>query len=275
MEFLPDSASFHLKGTGDGLGPATRPWLHRPREVDPSGLQTPLGASDLQGVVMPVCLTQSEATVGFEILTRGPLGSRFRFPEVYMHEAARRGVLDDMDRLCLATCVEATAAIHGSQIIFLNVFSCTLLSPGFMAWFLDLLARHDLSRHKLVLEIHESSTVQDLESLGMMMRTIRGAGLLIAFDDLQPGDLTPTHWRLEPDYLKIDRGVLMFLSRPQARDYLGGMVERCEHSGARLLVEGVEAREDLDFLRDLGVELAQGFYFGKPGPLVEWLRRGE
>jgi EAL domain-containing protein (putative c-di-GMP-specific phosphodiesterase class I) len=242
---------------------------------DPSShqAQTPLGSTDLQGVVMPVCLTETEVTVGFEVLTRGPLGSRFRFPEVYMHEAERRGVLEPMDRLCLSACLESAAAIPGSQLIFLNVYSCTLLAPTFMEWFLGLLAERDLSRHKLVLEIHESSTIHDLECLRRLIRTIRAAGLQIAFDDLQPGDLTPTHWRLEPDYLKIDRGVLMFLSRQQAREYLGGMVERCEKSDARLLVEGVEAREDLDFLRDLGVELAQGFYFGKPGPLVEWLRR--
>ena len=65
------------------------------------------------------------------------------------------------------------------------------------------------------------------------------------------------------DLAKID---MMFLRRQNERTpvILRSMVDMCKHLGIRTLAEGVETGEQFAFLRSIGCELAQGFYFSKP-----------
>lgn len=230
----------------------------------------PFAPGQIDPIVMPICSVERGELFGYEVLSRGPAGTPWREPESFLAEAARRGRLLEMDLHCLAACWRVLNVIGGRQVVFLNVFSETLLHPGFLPWLDRVIRAAPAHDHQAVLEIHESATLHELSRLHRTLEELKARDIMVAFDDLQPGDLTPTHLELRPDFLKVDRGVLLYVDQGAARDYLGGLTTLQHEGNGLILVEGVETDGQLDMLRELGVDFAQGYLFGAPAPLSEY-----
>ncbi|MCT4787117.1 EAL domain-containing protein, partial [Exiguobacterium aestuarii] len=76
--------------------------------------------------------------------------------------------------------------------------------------------------------------------------------------------------RLEPDYVKIDRSYVSFCDEDaEKREFLKKVRALTNTMGITLLAEGVERIEEADVCRELGFDLAQGYFFGKPAPAKE------
>lgn len=77
-----------------------------------------------------------------------------------------------------------------------------------------------------------------------------------------------------PDILKVDRSIVADLhASPAQRAIVAALLHFSRETSAKVLVEGVETREEVDALKELGVEFAQGWYFQRPGDLDEVLGR--
>ncbi|MEA2403574.1 MAG: hypothetical protein QOE08_221, partial [Thermoleophilaceae bacterium] len=72
---------------------------------------------------------------------------------------------------------------------------------------------------------------------------------------------------LDPTYLKLDRSLVRDIETDSDRAaLLGALVGYANHTGSRIVAEGVETETELATIRALGIPLIQGYYFGKPGP---------
>jgi EAL domain-containing protein (putative c-di-GMP-specific phosphodiesterase class I) len=93
----------------------------------------------------------------------------------------------------------------------------------------------------------------------------------VALDDVGAGFSTIDMLkRLEPDYVKIDRSYVSFCDEDaEKRDFLKKVRALTHSMGITLLAEGVERIEEADVCRELGFDLAQGYFFGKPAPAKE------
>jgi EAL domain-containing protein (putative c-di-GMP-specific phosphodiesterase class I) len=126
-----------------------------------------------------------------------------------------------------------------------------------------------LDRDRLVVEVTEHAAVEDYEPLQRAIGDLRRRGVRLAIDDAGAGFSSLKHIvRLVPEFIKLD----LFLIRdvnddPVKRAIVAGMIGVASQIGARLIAEGVETAEELRVLTDLGVDSAQGFYLGRPGPL--------
>ena len=99
-------------------------------------------------------------------------------------------------------------------------------------------------------------------------RPIRTAGTKLFVDDAGAGYAGLTHiLALEPDVVKLDISLVRSIDRDPARQALvSGMKFFAKHTGTTLLAEGVETRAEAATLRELGVDLGQGYLFGEPAP---------
>lgn len=134
--------------------------------------------------------------------------------------------------------------------------------------------RETLPNLRLVLEIHEGAVTD-----GPLIRRIRdhllGLNIGLAYDDFGAGqarliELT----EVPPDYVKFDMALIKNIdTAPEAKRRMIGMFQHFLHGmGITTLAEGVETAAEAQVLRDLGVDLYQGYHFGKPNESLAILR---
>ena len=126
-----------------------------------------------------------------------------------------------------------------------------------------------LHGESLVVEVTEHAAVDDYEPLQRAIDQLRRHGVRLAIDDAGAGFASLKHIvRLLPEFIKLD----LFLIRgihedPVKRAVVAGMLGVASQIGGKVIAEGVETQEELRVLVDLGVDWAQGYYLGRPGPL--------
>ena len=116
------------------------------------------------------------------------------------------------------------------------------------------------------LEISEQQIIGDPSYLLPALRELRKGGLFIAIDDVGFGSsCLESLVMLEPEVMKIDkRCVIGIAESAEQRRQLSRYVAVANALGAEVVAEGVENPTELAVLRDLGVDYAQGFYWGMP-----------
>jgi diguanylate cyclase (GGDEF)-like protein len=141
--------------------------------------------------------------------------------------------------------------------------------PGRVA---ETLRRYRLDPHWLELEITESTLMHDIEHVIAIMDRISALGVALSLDDFGTGYSSLSYLKRFPiDTLKIDRsfttGIPLDPSDCAIASTIIGMGRKLGH---RVIAEGVETLEQLEFLRQAGCDEVQGYLYGKPLPAYEF-----
>jgi diguanylate cyclase (GGDEF)-like protein/PAS domain S-box-containing protein len=132
----------------------------------------------------------------------------------------------------------------------------------------EVLARTGLPPELLTLEITESALMEDAASALKVLRALKQLGVLLAIDDFGTGYSSLGYLQRFPlDILKIDRLFVEALGSDSEGEQIVSAVINLAHAlGLEVIAEGVETLEQLEILRALGCDLAQGFLFSRPQP---------
>jgi diguanylate cyclase (GGDEF)-like protein len=152
--------------------------------------------------------------------------------------------------------------------VSVNVSARQLQEPEFFQDVVEALARSGLEAGSLVLEVTESVLVMDIGCTGAMMRQVRELGVHIALDDFGTGFSSLLYLQGLPiDRLKVDRSFVSGLGTAD-RDptIVSTVVELAHKLGLRVVAEGVETEAELDAVKAMGCDEAQGFLLGRPEP---------
>jgi len=147
--------------------------------------------------------------------------------------------------------------------VAVNMSALQLAEAGCVDLVAEVLDDVGLPASALGLEITESVLMLDVEASLRRLAELRELGVSIAVDDFGTGYSSLAYLRdLPVDVLKIDRS---FTSRlPGDRAMFAFIVELARAIGAQTVVEGVETREQLDLVTEIGCDQAQGFYLSRP-----------
>lgn len=133
----------------------------------------------------------------------------------------------------------------------------------------DTLTRYQLPRNLLYPEVTETALVLQDDSIRQGLCRFRKAGFKVWLDDFGSGY---SSLNVLKDYhfhtLKLDMAFLHPFTK-ESRTILTAIVRMAKELGVHTLAEGVETREQAQFLRDIGCEKLQGYYFGRPLPAAE------
>lgn len=204
------------------------------------------------------------ALYALESLARGPQGTSMERPNVLFEYARRKGEEARIDRICIAEALAVAATLPGEPHVSINVHGATLSeSPDFAVKFLDAAAAYGLDAHRLMFEIVEHRVPWEIDALQTTLLELRAAGVRIALDDLGVG---ASNYHLfvdcRPDHLKVDRYIVQGCHRDAYRiAVLRSIIELAAACGATPIAEGIEFREDLDVVRELGIRHMQGWMF--------------
>ncbi len=134
--------------------------------------------------------------------------------------------------------------------------------------------RYGIPPHLLNIEITESAIASGEAYLNEQINRFREAGYQVWMDDFGAGYSSLNNLKVyDFDVLKIDMNFLKsFESNKRSKVILATIVNMAKELGMHTLAEGVETQEQYEFLRRIGCEKLQGFLFGKPKPIEEFVR---
>jgi diguanylate cyclase (GGDEF)-like protein/PAS domain S-box-containing protein len=137
-----------------------------------------------------------------------------------------------------------------------------------------------LAPQRLELEITESLLVENVEAVVTTLRTLHDLGVYIAVDDFGTGYSALSYLKRFPlDTLKVDRVFVQDVTDdPDDAEIVKAIVAMAHSLRMEIVAEGVETREQLHFLQNLGCEEIQGYLFSRPLPLddfMAWLRAAD
>ncbi|MHB8420391.1 MAG: EAL domain-containing protein [Myxococcales bacterium] len=215
-------------------------------------------------------VTVAGARYGWEALARGPEGHPWPRPDQLFGRAAEVGLLDELDRsCCLAAIRQASGKLAGDERLFINVLPSTLYDQAFVGTELPTaLAAAGIAPSRVVLEVTEQHAIESLAVFQESLRRVVEQGMAIALDDVGTGN-SNLHALLEirPAFVKLDRQLIDGVATNGVKRQLAAaLVAAAAAMPARLVAEGVERPEDAEELKRLGIDLLQGFLFGRPAP---------
>lgn len=219
-------------------------------------LRQVLTAHEFHPVFQPIVDLTTEAIIGFEALTRFEDGTP---PELRFREAAGAGLGPDFELAAIRAALDAGRRLPGHAFLSINV------SPSFMLHgdrrFRQLVKA---STRPLVVELTEHVRIDDYPLIRNALTKL--GDVQVAVDDAGAGYASLRHiLELRPTYVKLDISLVRGIEGDDLRQALAtGLQYFASKSGCRLIAEGVESHEEADVLRRLGIELAQGYLFGRP-----------
>lgn len=226
------------------------------------------GTFDL--VYMPVCRLTDQSVHHYEALTR------FRDTEVespfqMITLAEEVGVIGDFDisvaERAIST-VQAALKIGPCTPVAINVSGYSIRDPKFCANLDKLLTANFGLEDHLSLEITESAEISDLKGVNQAIQEFRRAGFKVALDDFGAGAASFDYLNsFDVDTVKFDGPVVQrAVKTRKGKAFLASMATLCREIEVETIAEMVEDAPLADFLLQCGIELGQGWYFGKPMP---------
>jgi EAL domain-containing protein (putative c-di-GMP-specific phosphodiesterase class I) len=209
--------------------------------------------------LQPIVDLSTGGRVGAEALSRFP-PQWGKAPDVCFAEAHSIGVGHRLEVIALARAAGHLATVSG--YVAMNVSPATLLTADCR----ELLA--DLPLHRVVLELSEHDRVGDYDALLDALAPLRARGMRLAVDDVGAGFSSLRHIVVTaPEVIKLDRSIVSGVDGDRVLHTLvRSLVDFGRGCGARVVAEGVETADEAAALCALGVDLGQGWYFGRPCP---------
>ncbi|WP_082803657.1 EAL domain-containing protein [Anabaena sp. 4-3] len=218
-----------------------------------------------------VSMKNTSQIYGYEALLRGIDAQGNLIPPAQIIESATEaGLLPQLDRIARLSSIAQFSRHQVSGKVFINFSPTALYDPvSCLRSTVEAINRAGISYERVVFEVVESDTPQDLEHLKAVLKYYRDAGFAIALDDIGSGysSLNLLH-QLRPDLIKLD----MELTRNVHLDpYKAAITEKVLEIAQQLniltVAEGIECIDELNWLRERGATFAQGYLIAKPSPI--------
>ena len=216
----------------------------------------------------PVVRLADREVIGYEALlrwqhpTRGLLAPG-AFLDVIVDSEFETPVTD---WVLLRACLDAAHRPAAQRRVSVNVTSTQFARPDLPDVVAACLSASGLAPYDLVLELTEDRLLSRSDGAELLER-MRRLGVSIAIDDFGSGYAGLQYLQRFPavDIIKLDRGFVAGVGRDKvSENIVRAVVDLVRSCALMLVVEGVETADQDEFLRGLGADAAQGYYYGRP-----------
>ena len=229
-------------------------------------LQEIILRENVSTVFQPIVDLKEWTVLGYEALTRGPQGTDLESPYVLFDIATEADLTFELDRLCRRKALVAASRLDPNYLVFINTLPITFRDPEFHGkLMIDFLEGNRLSPSRIVLEITERLAIENYSLFLEAIHYFTDIGFEVAVDDMGAGySGLEKIVHLKPNYLKFDLMLVRDIHTSFVkREMIKAMLSLASNVDVRVIAEGIETREELETLLDLGIEYGQGFYFAK------------
>lgn len=218
----------------------------------------------------PIIDLQTDEVLGYEILARSRLFGLESCAAMF-EAAARLNMEVELSRMLRYEGIREGLHLPGNLKLFVNTHPMEIRDQGLV----DSLAtiRQNYASIPIVLEIHEAAIMAP-RAMRLLRSQLRDLNIGLAYDDFGAGQTRLSELtEAPPDFLKFDISLISNIDKtsPERLRMLASLVKVALDLGVNPLAEGVESCGEADTCRRLGFLSAQGYHFGRPSPLKQYL----
>ena len=241
-----------------------------------SRLSTAIHNNEIQAWLQPLVCANTGRVIGAEVLARWHEAEQGWIPpSVFIPMAESLGLIDKLGQSVWLQALHAFPLLPADHRLSVNLSKRQLFSSTIVQQFCDDIARADIKPEQIMLEITEGIALSDVEFARDRIAELDAIGFGIAVDDFGTGysSLSQLH-EIPANELKLD---ISFVRRIHEKSGLGiatAIISIANSLNMECVAEGVEDNQTAELLRNLGVQILQGYYFAKPMPIddyVAWL----
>lgn len=162
--------------------------------------------------------------------------------------------------------------VYAHVPISVNMSRLHLYNPQFPDMLLGITQKYGVDSSELEIEITESIFVKDSAVLIHMVDLLKKRGFSVSIDDFGSGFSALNLLKdLPVDIIKIDKEFLQVSSdTSRGKKVIRNVIALCRDLKLEVVTEGIETKEQIDFITSCGCQVAQGFYYAKPLPKEEF-----
>ena len=221
---------------------------------------------------------QTETLVGAEALVRRIIGPKILSPDSFIPLYEKEGLITRLDLYLLEEVCKNLQKwkYNGFSIpISVNESAKHLSNEYHGQELLQLLNKYGIEPSSIELEVTESAVIENIEIAQKAHKRMHELGFITAMDDFGVGYSSFSMLKSIPiDVLKIDKSFLDgLLEHRRFQIILESIVDMAHKLRMTTVMEGVESRQELEYLKEIGIDVFQGYYFSKPIPIEEFERR--
>ncbi len=240
-------------------------------------LQKMMKPENIQTFFQPILSLEKGSTIGFEILNRPQSTPHFPNTEQFYDYVGKSRDVFKVETFLRNLSFERFSAqlkhlqVENRPLMFLNIQSQLLADPSYRRGkTLELLDKHHISPHQIVLELTEKEAVINYTEFERMITHYRNQGFRIAVDDVGTGyNSLQTLLSVKPEFIKLDKSLIRHINRHPEQQYLVELLlQFASRTDTMIIAEGIETHLELDFLRNLGIHLGQGYALGRPKKVI-------
>ncbi|MXP25095.1 EAL domain-containing protein [Altererythrobacter indicus] len=217
------------------------------------------------------CAVADGKPVGYEALLRWmhPVHGLVT-PDRFIDAAEQNGLIIPLGEWVMRRACKDAASWPKPYKVAVNISPVQLVQMDLPKIITEALLEAGLPASRLEIEITETAIISDKMRALTNLRRIKSLGVSVSMDDFGTGySSLDTLNSFEFDKIKIDRSFLMdSATNPNSQVIIRAVVALGQSLGLPVLAEGVETEEQLQLLRSMNCDEAQGYYFGKPGPYL-------
>ena len=217
----------------------------------------------------PIVQMATGALHGVEALARWQHPLRgLVMPGEFIEAAEETGLIIALGAWAFEAACRQSASWGGDISMAVNLSARQCTHPDLAGTFGEILRRTGADPASVCLEITETALMEDVEVSTATLTALKELGLTLALDDFGTGYSSLRALQHFPvDVVKIDRSFIAPIEHdPQEAAIVAAVISLSHALGLRTVAEGIESVPQVDRLRALGCDLAQGFYFARPGP---------
>jgi len=204
---------------------------------------------------------------GYETLLRGVYEGVNVPPFEIFSMAHRSDSLFVLDRIARATNLKFAAKYKIEKNLFINFIPTSIYDPAQCLKSTVALAKElGINPENIVFEVVETEKVDDVEHLKGILDYYKNQGFRVALDDVGSGySNLNLIAKLKPNIIKVDREIIDHIDSDGVKQSIfEALVNISSKNNILVLAEGVERVEELDFVKNNGANLAQGYIYSKP-----------
>ena len=195
-------------------------------------------------------------------------------PAEFIPIAEKYNIMTEIDRWVFSHVLDWVVAHqhdYDTPRLLINLSGLSFINDEFLNFVVGQLETRDVDPTRLAFEITETAAVDNMEKANVFIDRIRELGSSFALDDFGSGFSTFAYLKELPiDYLKIDGSLVKNLATDRIDREMVKAINKIGHTvGAQTIAEFVEDDETLQYLREMGVDYAQGYGLCKPQSLTE------
>lgn len=220
--------------------------------------------------------TITEKVVGAEALVRKLKDGKIIMPNEFIPQYEKTGLITKLDTYVLEEVCKLQKKWRGLNLpllpISINESRHHLKNKNHILELQRIINRYEADANLIELEMTETTVVEDILLAKKAAESVKNLGFVVSMDDFGTGYSSFNILKdIEIDILKIDKEFFKNLeNNKRAKIIIETIIKMCKKLKIKTVAEGIETKEQVDFLKKVGCDIIQGYYFSKPITINEF-----